>query len=227
MASQSVNLGVEPSSGAHGQIFFTVWHLRSCFCGAPSLTRGRVCLLYMLLALASAVFLGSESLGTRDHILLSQIRDFPFRRLLRLAGSRWRYSTGIWIKILFLTTRILGWAHVPLVRQKLNGMPNNRFLNTDILFRSYVKIFLHTHLLSIWYFARLIRPWQRKRYVPPKRRLIFSGPHSVISQKTVLWHDAWKSSNCSMKVPAEMKAPSNRGAVFSGQHHSRCYATTR
>jgi hypothetical protein len=43
------------------------------FCGAPSLTRGRVCLLYMLLALASAVYLGSESLGTRDHILQSQI----------------------------------------------------------------------------------------------------------------------------------------------------------
>jgi hypothetical protein len=55
--------------------------------------RGLVCLLYMLLALASAVFLGSESLGPRDHILLSQTRDFPFRRLLRLAGSRWRYST--------------------------------------------------------------------------------------------------------------------------------------
>jgi hypothetical protein len=35
----------------------------------------------------------SESLGTWDHILLSQIWDFPFRRLLRLAGSRWRYST--------------------------------------------------------------------------------------------------------------------------------------
>jgi hypothetical protein len=33
-------------------------------CGAPSLTRGRVCLLYMLLALVSAVFLGSESQGT-------------------------------------------------------------------------------------------------------------------------------------------------------------------
>jgi hypothetical protein len=30
---------------------------------------------------------------TRGHILLSQIRDFPFRRLLRLAGLRWRYST--------------------------------------------------------------------------------------------------------------------------------------
>jgi hypothetical protein len=41
------------------------------FSGAPSLTRGRVCLLYMLLVLASVVFLGSESLGTHDHILLS------------------------------------------------------------------------------------------------------------------------------------------------------------
>jgi hypothetical protein len=71
----------------------SVWQLRSWFCGAPSLTRGRVCVLCMLLALASAVFLGSESLGTRDHILLSQIWDFPFRRLLRLAESRWGYST--------------------------------------------------------------------------------------------------------------------------------------
>jgi hypothetical protein len=41
----------------------------------------------------SVVILGSESRGTRDNILLSQIRDFPFRRLIRLAGLRWRYST--------------------------------------------------------------------------------------------------------------------------------------
>jgi hypothetical protein len=38
-------------SGAHDQIFNTLWQLRSCFCGAPSLTRGLVCLLYRLLAL--------------------------------------------------------------------------------------------------------------------------------------------------------------------------------
>jgi hypothetical protein len=67
--------------------------ITALFLWASSLTRGRVWLLYMLLALTSVVFLGSESLGTRDHILLSQIWDFPFRRLLRLAGSRWRYST--------------------------------------------------------------------------------------------------------------------------------------
>jgi hypothetical protein len=39
----------------------------------------------MLLTLASAVILGPESRRTHDHILLSQIRNFPFRRLLRLA----------------------------------------------------------------------------------------------------------------------------------------------
>jgi hypothetical protein len=58
-----------------------------------SLTRGWVCHLQLLLALASAVILGSESRGTRDDTLLSQIRDLPFRRFLRLAGLRWRYST--------------------------------------------------------------------------------------------------------------------------------------
>jgi hypothetical protein len=38
----------------------------------PSLTRGQICSLQLLLNLASAVFLGSQSLETHDHILLSQ-----------------------------------------------------------------------------------------------------------------------------------------------------------
>jgi hypothetical protein len=42
-----------------------------------SLTRRRVCRLQLLLALASAFILRSESRGTHDHILLSQIRDSP------------------------------------------------------------------------------------------------------------------------------------------------------
>jgi hypothetical protein len=39
--------------------------------------RGWVCRLQLLVALASAVILRSESRGTHDHILLSQIRDSP------------------------------------------------------------------------------------------------------------------------------------------------------
>jgi hypothetical protein len=58
---QSVSLSVEQH-----QIFITLRQLWSCSCWVPSLTRGRVCILYMLLALASVVFLGSESLETCD-----------------------------------------------------------------------------------------------------------------------------------------------------------------
>jgi hypothetical protein len=80
---------------------------------------GRVCRSQLLLVLASAVIVGSESRGAHDHILLYLIRDspnlegqilvfispqeqggpvispgigFPFRRLLGLAELRWRYS---------------------------------------------------------------------------------------------------------------------------------------
>jgi hypothetical protein len=68
--------------GAYDQILIIVSQLRVCWFGVPSLTRGQVCRLQLLLALASAVIFGSESHRTRGHILLSQIRDFPFRCLL-------------------------------------------------------------------------------------------------------------------------------------------------
>jgi hypothetical protein len=42
-----------------------------------SLTRGWVCRLQLLLVVSSAVILGSESHRTHDHILPSQIWDFP------------------------------------------------------------------------------------------------------------------------------------------------------
>jgi hypothetical protein len=51
--------------------------LQGCYFVAPSLTRGRVCNLFLLLVLASAVPLWSESHGTQDHILLSQFLRLP------------------------------------------------------------------------------------------------------------------------------------------------------
>jgi hypothetical protein len=91
--SRPVCLSVKHLSGAYYQNFVTVRRLRVCWYGAISLTRGRVCRVQLLPVLASAVILGSKSRGTRQHILLSQILDFPFRRLLRLAGLQWRCLT--------------------------------------------------------------------------------------------------------------------------------------
>jgi hypothetical protein len=55
-----------------------------------SLTTGWVCHLQLVLALARAFILGSESRGTREHILLSPIQDC---RLLRLAGLHFQFKT--------------------------------------------------------------------------------------------------------------------------------------
>jgi hypothetical protein len=73
-----VYLGIKHPSGSYDQIFITVRYMRVCWCGALSLTKGRICRLQFLLALVSAVILGFESPGIHGHILLSQIRDFFF-----------------------------------------------------------------------------------------------------------------------------------------------------
>jgi hypothetical protein len=61
----------------HDQYFF---QLNTCGYSpyvTSSMTRGWVYRLQLLLVLASAVILRSESHGTHDHILLSQLRDSP------------------------------------------------------------------------------------------------------------------------------------------------------
>jgi hypothetical protein len=78
-----------------------VWNLRSCFCGAPSLTRGRVCLLSVTvsnkvevtlrLTVGQSVCLGIERpCGTRDQILL------PVGMLLSEICGRMSVGRPLW-----------------------------------------------------------------------------------------------------------------------------------
>jgi hypothetical protein len=74
---QSVRHGDTPFE-THDEQFF----LQLSTCGhspyvTSSQTRGWICRLQLLLVLASAVILSSESHGTNDNILYSQIRDSP------------------------------------------------------------------------------------------------------------------------------------------------------
>jgi hypothetical protein len=121
--SRSVRLGVRHPSGIRDQFFFLLdiffRQLGVCYFVAPSLTKRRVCNLLLLVVLASAVPLGPQSRETETRILSQSLglptwraksripipqehggpdmppgTGFPFRRLLRLAGLRWRYYVG-------------------------------------------------------------------------------------------------------------------------------------
>jgi hypothetical protein len=117
---QSASLSwCQASSETQDQIFVTARRLRFSWCGAPSLTRGRVCRLKLLLVSPVQSFSSSSPAGlmtifyclrfetplqpggTGPSIYIPHehggpvIRPgtgFPFRRFLRLAGLRWRYS---------------------------------------------------------------------------------------------------------------------------------------
>jgi hypothetical protein len=86
----NVCLGVRHPSGAHDQIFNTVRQLRFWWREAPSLARGQVCSLQLLLGLAWAVVLGSESRGTQAHILITQTWDSP------TWSNRFPYVCPLW-----------------------------------------------------------------------------------------------------------------------------------
>jgi hypothetical protein len=75
--SRPVCLGVKPHLGSKTRFLLLSGSCGFVGCEAHSLTGGRVCRLELLLALARAVILGSESRGTHDRILLSRIQGSP------------------------------------------------------------------------------------------------------------------------------------------------------
>jgi hypothetical protein len=56
--------------GAQDQVLVTVRQLRASSCGAPSLTRGQVCHLQLLLVLASAAISTAVKISGRYHLYL-------------------------------------------------------------------------------------------------------------------------------------------------------------
>jgi hypothetical protein len=109
---QSASLScVKHPSGTQDQIFITVRRQRVCWCGAPSLTRGRVCRVQLLLALASAITLGSVSAGVMTIFYCLRFETPPTWRAkspyLYLLGTGWPgYTPRHWVPFSwFPTTR--------------------------------------------------------------------------------------------------------------------------
>jgi hypothetical protein len=88
--SRPLSLGARQTSGTLDQFFSSSFiilrQLRVHGCGTPSLMRGWVCSLQLLLGLPSAAFLGSESSGTHERILLSQNWNSPNLQVRKNSG---------------------------------------------------------------------------------------------------------------------------------------------
>jgi hypothetical protein len=105
--SRPVCLGVRHPSGTGDQFFFLLEiffrQLRVCYSVAPSLTRGRVCNLLLLLVLASAIPLGSAVSEERSSLffvsLLSVSVSTYVHYLCLTRPSLWSSCQSSWLQI--------------------------------------------------------------------------------------------------------------------------------
>jgi hypothetical protein len=86
--------GVKHPSGAPNQIFITVKQLRICSCGTPSLMRGRVCRLQLLLVSPAQSFSGPSPTGLMIIFYCLRFETLPV----------WRVTSGIKMTVHGVTT---------------------------------------------------------------------------------------------------------------------------
>jgi hypothetical protein len=135
-----------------------------------SLTRGRVSCLQLLLALARAVNFGSESRGTRDHVLMTQIRYFHFRRLPQLTSlhtSNHMEKTSSSVDVftaLCLATEVIRFCLRIRCRVLLQALPNNELFTNNVSAGTYlssrrltlnrchdiIHTYTHTHTQTVY-----------------------------------------------------------------------------
>jgi hypothetical protein len=139
-----------------------------------SLTRGWVCHLKLLLALDSAFTVRSKFRRTRDHILLSQIWDFPFFRLLRLAGLRWKYSTR------WPTTDLRTFFYISGRTEERAQPPTSRIL---LCFIRCHETFLNP-VATLWILPAY--PWPREL---PYRTVAQQWTLSAFGRHVTIWTD--------------------------------------
>jgi hypothetical protein len=89
--SRPVSLGVKHLSGTQYQIFVTLRQFQSCWRGAPSLTRGRVCRFQLLLFLVST-FTGPSPAGLMATFYCLRFETPP--------GTKWlSYNPRHWVPV--------------------------------------------------------------------------------------------------------------------------------
>jgi hypothetical protein len=121
---------------------------------------------------------------------------FPFRRLLRLAGLRWRYSTpsphGVYIqedsrfserwlwRVLSpeVYRRVVRWKSTDVWRNTSHQSSGSEYKpSKQPAWKQVASRALPSRLFFAWLIIR--RPWRWRLYVPPKRWLAFNGLHDV------------------------------------------------
>jgi hypothetical protein len=102
-----------PATNFSPSLFNYFRQLRVCWCGAPSLTRSRVCSFQLFLGLASAVFLGSQSRRTHEHIL---------SLFFRLTQLGWLPCSCIYIPRNKVTNQVSIIAHLSVYKDGLCGL---------------------------------------------------------------------------------------------------------